>query len=118
MNDIATTNTNFTSSLPRDVLARAKIIAAQRGTSVNALLNAELRHLVETYDGGEQTRNTNYQHLLDFSLGRSDYEQTMTALALDSEEALFLLMAKARLPMPRLSESETDAMVASLINLG
>ncbi len=37
---------NFTGSVDRDLLKRAKVIAAKTDTSVNALFNAELRHLV------------------------------------------------------------------------
>lgn len=35
--------TNFTGSVDRDLLRRAKVIAAKTNTSVNALFNAELR---------------------------------------------------------------------------
>jgi len=41
---------NFTSSVDRDLLRRAKVIAAKSDTSVNALFNAELRYLVETFE--------------------------------------------------------------------
>ena len=37
---------NFTASVDRDLLKRAKVIAAQSDISVNALFNAELRRLV------------------------------------------------------------------------
>ena len=41
------TNTvNFTASVDRDLLKRAKLIAAQSDTSVNVLFNAEMRRLV------------------------------------------------------------------------
>ena len=45
--------------------------------------------------------NTNFKRLLDFSLGRASDIETMNELAIDSEEALFLLMAQAGLPMPK-----------------
>jgi hypothetical protein len=38
----------------------------------------------------------------------------MAQLELEHEEDLFLLMAQAHLPMPRLSEPATAAMVAEL----
>jgi hypothetical protein len=41
---------NYTGSIDRDLLKRAKVIAAKSGTSVNALFNAELRYLVETFE--------------------------------------------------------------------
>lgn len=105
---------NFTGAVDRDLLKRAKIMAAKSDTSVNALFNAELRHLVETFEAGEASANQNFKILLDFSLGRLDDRGAMAALEIDSEEDLFLLMAQAHLPMPRLPESVTQEMVKSL----
>ncbi|MBK8455139.1 MAG: hypothetical protein WAQ53_07115 [Thiofilum sp.] len=111
------TTVNFTSSVDRDLLRRAKIIAAKHDTSVNALFNAELRHLVETFEAAEQTHNQNYSILLSFSLGRLDSDTAQSALGLAGEEDLFLLLAQARLPMPRLPEAMTQSMVESLNQL-
>lgn len=108
---------NFTAAVDRDLLKRAKVIAAQSDTSVNALFNAELRHLVETYEAAQRAGNQNFATLLDFSLGRIDDLQTLDRLGLDSDEDLFLLMAQVHLPMPRLSESTTRAMAARLAAL-
>lgn len=105
---------NFTGSVDRDLLKRAKVIAAKSETSVNALFNAELRHLVATYEAAEVSGNQNFKVLLDFSLGRRDDLSTMDALGIDSEEDLFLLMAQAHLPMPRLPDEQTQAMVEKL----
>ena len=90
---------NFTGSLDKSLLKRAKIIAAKSDTSVNALFNAELRYLVETFEAGEKAGNQNYKTLLDFSLGRLDDTQASVQLGIDNEEDLFLLMAQAHLPM-------------------
>ena len=108
---------NFTGAVDRDLLKRAKVIAAKSDTSVNALFNAELRDLVETYEAAQATGNQNFASLLDFSLGRIDDLTALNRLGLDSEEDLFLLMAQAHLPMPRLSESTTRAMVEGLTAL-
>jgi hypothetical protein len=108
---------NFTGSVERNLLKRAKIIAAKSDTSVNALFNAELRYLVETFEAAEAGNNHNFKNLLDFSLGRGDAASTMEKLGIDSEEDLFLLMAQARLPMPRLDRATTAAMVDSLQEL-
>lgn len=105
---------NFTAAIDRDLLKRAKVLAAKADTSVNALFNAELRYLVETFEAAETAGNQNFLILLDFSLGRRDDRETMAALGIDSDEDLFLLMAQAHLPMPRLSESATRAMVDKL----
>jgi hypothetical protein len=108
---------NFTGSVDRNLLKRAKIIAAKSDTSVNALFNAELRYLVETFEAAEAGNNPNFKNLLDFSLGRADASTTMDKLAITSEEDLFLLMAQARLPMPRLDPASTEVMVNSLTAL-
>jgi hypothetical protein len=105
---------NFTAAVDRDLLKRAKIVAAKSDTSVNALFNAELRYLVETFEAAEASNNQNFRALLDFSLGRIDDNQAMQALGIDSDEDLFLLMAQAHLPMPRLPESNVSRMVDDL----
>ena len=68
-------------------------------------------HLLEA---GEASGNQNSRALLDFSLGRADEATTMHALGTDSAEDMFLLMAQAHLPMPRLPEAASRAMVDSL----
>ena len=108
------TAVNFTGSVDRDLLKRAKVIAAKSDTSVNALFNAELRYLVETFEAAEAAGNQNFKTLLDFSLGRIDDQAVLTALGIDNQEDLFLLMVQAHLPMPRLSEGVTQGMVNSL----
>lgn len=111
-------NVNFTAAVAGDLLKRAKIIAAKSDTSVNALFNAELRYLVETFEAAEAGGNQNFRTLLDFSMGRLDDLATMSALGIESEEDLFLLMAQAHLPMPRLPEASTRQMVDSLSSQG
>jgi hypothetical protein len=105
---------NFTGSVDRDLLKRAKILAAKSDTSINALFNAELRYLVETFEAAEAGANQNYRTLLDFSLGRINDTDAMAALAIDGEEDLFLLMAQAHLPMPRLPDANILRMVDDL----
>ncbi len=111
------TTVNFTGAVDRDLLKRAKIIAAKTDTSVNALFNAELRHLVENFEAAESNGNQNFKILLDFSLGKRGATETILSLGIDSEEDLFLLMAQAHLPMPRLSEAITRAMATQLNSL-
>lgn len=107
-------NVNFTGAVDRNLLKRAKVIAAKTDTSVNALFNAELRFFVETFESAESAGNQNFRILLDFSLGRIDDRAAMRALGIDADEDLFLLMAQAHLPMPRLAEAANQAMVAEL----
>ena len=108
---------NFTGAVDRDLLRRAKVIAAKTDTSVNALFNAELRHLVETFEAAESSGNQNFKVLLDFSLGKLTGAEVMQALGIDGEEDLFLLMAQAHLPMPRLPDAVTRGMVDQLHSL-
>jgi hypothetical protein len=108
---------NFTGAVDRELLKRAKILAAKTDTSVNALFNAELRYLVETFEAAEASGNQNFMTLLDFSLGRIDDRRAMDALGIDNDEDLFLLMAKAHLPMPRLPDSDTRRMADALTML-
>ena len=105
---------NFTGAVNRELLKRAKIIAAKSDTSINALFNAELRYLVETFEAAEGSGNQNFKTLLDFSLGRIDSDVAMETLGIDSDEDLFLLMAQAHLPLPRLPAETTQYMVDSL----
>lgn len=105
---------NFTGSVDRELLRRAKVVAAKSDTSINALFNAELRYLVETFEAAETAGNQNYRTLLDFSLGRIDDLAAMATLGIDSEEDLFLFMAQAHLPMPRLPIETTQGMVDEL----
>ena len=56
----ASNTVNFTGAVDRDLLKRAKIVAAKNDTSINALFNAELRYLVETFDGAETSGNQNF----------------------------------------------------------
>jgi len=110
----ANANINFTGSVNKTLLKRAKVIAAKNDTSINALFNAELRYLVETFDAAEKSGNQNYKSLLDFSLGNADEVTTLGKLGIEQTEDLFLLMAQARLPMPRLPDAVTQGMVEKL----
>ena len=108
---------NFTGAVDRALLKRAKVLAAKADTSVNALFNAELRYLVETFEAAEAGGNQNFRTLLDFSLGRIDDAAALAALGIDSQEDLFLLMAQAHLPTPRLTGAQTRGMIDSLHKL-
>ena len=78
--EFAMANVNFTGSVDRDLLRRAKVVAAKADTSINALFNAELRYLVETFEASEASGNRNFKTLLDFSLGRINDHVAMSAL--------------------------------------
>lgn len=73
--------------------------------------------MVETFETAQASGNQNYPNLLAFSLGEQDAQATYDNFGPQSFEDLFLLMAQARLPMPRLAETATDDMVKSLHRL-
>jgi hypothetical protein len=50
-------------------------------------------------------------------MGCVDSADAIQTLGQDGEEELFVLMAQARLPMPRLSRSRTDTMIEMLDSL-
>lgn len=104
----------ITSSVDRDLLSRAQTIAAKTDTSIEVLLNAQLRYLVETFEAGESSGNQNFRMLLAFALGRADSQTVMESLGIDSEEDLFLLMAQSHLPMPHLPDAVTRSMLDQL----
>ena len=108
---------NFTGAVDRDLLRRAKVVAAKSDTSVNALFNAQLRHVVETFERADAAQNANYVTLLAFSLGKLYGPAAMLALGVDNDEDLFVLMTQARLPMPHLPDAQTAKMVAALHTL-
>ncbi|NDE57749.1 MAG: hypothetical protein EB071_12885 [Gammaproteobacteria bacterium] len=105
---------NLAGSIDRALLKRANILATKTETSVNALLNKELRYLTSTFEAAESSSHQNVISLLDVSLGRLNDLEVKDHLGIDSDEDLFLLMAQAHLPMPRLSSETTQDMVASL----
>lgn len=84
------TTVNFTCTVDRDLLERAKLVAAKSDTSINALFNAQLRYLIETFESAEAGRNANYPTLLAFSLGQLTGNEVSHTLGIDSEEDLNL----------------------------
>ena len=78
---------------------------------------ASVPNLVETCELAERHGNRNAALLLGFALGRSSDLEVMALPHLEHEEDLFLLMAQAHLPLPRLADQATEAMVSDLQQL-
>lgn len=78
---------------------------------------ASVPNLVETCELAERHGNRNAALLLGFALGRSSDLEVMELLHLEHKD-LFLLMAQAHLPLPRLADQATEAMVSDLQQLG
>jgi hypothetical protein len=99
--------TNFTVAIPDDLLADAKVCAAKAGTSVNSIL----RVLLEGFVRNESAPlSGNSEILFKYSLGQMTEQKAMKLLHLDDEEDLRLMVLRAGLPLPRLSEQETEVM--------
>ena len=56
-------NQNITLALDKQLLKRARVFATRRGTSVSAMLAAELRRMVEAEEAYEQAKNKALEHL-------------------------------------------------------
>ena len=78
---------------------------------------ASVPNLVETCELAERHGNRNAALLLGFALRCSSDLEVMEQLHLEHEEDLFLLMAQAHLPLPRLADQATEAMVSDLQQL-
>jgi len=78
---------------------------------------ASVPNLVETCELAERHGNRNAALLLGFALGRRSDLEVMELLHLEHKD-LFLLMAQAQLPLPRLADQATEAMVSDLQQLG
>jgi hypothetical protein len=78
---------------------------------------ASVPNLLETCELAERHGNRNAALLLGFALGCISDLEVMGQLHLEHEEELFLLMAQAHLPLPRLADQATEAMVSDLQQL-
>ena len=78
---------------------------------------ASVPNLLETCEPAERHGNRNAALLLGFALGCISDLEVMGQLHLEHEEDLFLLMAQAHLPLPRLADQATEAMVSDLQQL-
>ena len=98
---------NFTVAIPDDLLADAKVCAAKAGTSVNSII----RVLLEGFVRNESVPlSGNSEILFKYSLGQITDKKAMKLLHLENEDVLRLMTLHAGLPIPRLSDQETEAM--------
>jgi metal-responsive CopG/Arc/MetJ family transcriptional regulator len=54
---------NITLSLPKDLLVKVKVVAAERQTSVSSLLTQSLRHLVDQSDEYQRAKQRHLRAL-------------------------------------------------------
>jgi hypothetical protein len=100
---------NVTFSLDEDLIRNAKVAAAKLDTSVNAVIRILLSNFASEVETMDSNSLGNFQTIFDFSMGKINFRQAQTRLNVD-DRTLFVLMSKAGLPMPRLSEQETKKM--------
>lgn len=94
-------------TIPEDLLARAETDAAQRGTSLAALVQVLLQgHLART----ELALPGNYEILVRVALGQLSTDAAVTQLHLESEDDLFILLTYCGLPRPRVSPALEEQM--------
>lgn len=105
---------NFSASIDKTLLKRAKIAAAKLGVPVNVLISQQLAHFIEKHENAEQQGNENFQILAEFSLGLRSATSTMTSLSINSHAELNSLLMAAKLPKPSLPEPIVDQMVNDL----
>lgn len=98
---------NITFSLDEETIRDAKIAAAKLDTSVNAIVRVLLKHFSQDVESIDENALGNFQTLFDFSIGKINYRQAQKRLGVN-DRTLFIMMCKAGLPMPRLSERETE----------
>jgi hypothetical protein len=99
--------TNFTVAIPDNLLADAKVCAAKAGTSVNSILRVLLEGFVRN---ASAPLSGNSEILFKYSLGQMTEQKAIKLLHLDDEDDLRRMVLHAGLPLPRLSEQETEAM--------
>jgi hypothetical protein len=101
---------NVTFSIDDEILKKAKLSAAKLDTSVNSIVKVLLENFANQIEFSDKNAPGNFQTLFDFSTGKINYRQAQSKLGVD-DRMLFLMMCKAGLPMPQLSEAETKKMV-------
>lgn len=102
---------NITFSIDDETIREAKIAAAKLNTSVNAIIRVLLANFANDLEKIDRNSIGNFQTLFDFSIGRINYRQAQARLGVD-DRTLFLMMCKAGLPMPRLSDQETERLAS------
>lgn len=97
----------FTVSIPDDLLADAKSLAANSGTSLSEIVRLLLDGFVAN---GATALAGNHEILLKYSLGKLSAAEASKALHLDTANELHTLTLQAGFPLPRLSRQDEDAM--------
>ena len=96
-------------SIGDDLLRQSKIAASHVDLSLSAVVRMLLDGFVKSVEAPADLAGS-YRKLLDFSLGRITSRKLMSELQIGSDEALFLMMCRAGLPMPMLPKAELAKM--------
>lgn len=97
---------NITFAVNDAALANAKSYAAERSTSLNKLVSAYFASLGREHSHKSVSKTE--KALLEYSLGQSNLVDTAQALGLPDAGHVLALMRVAGLPLPELTNSETE----------
>lgn len=107
---------NVTFAIDDALAAAAKVVAARRGTSVNALVRRALEEAVAVdarlADSGASGA---LEELVAYSLGERPRLAAMLALGIDDYGVLLRLLNAAGLPHPMVPLAERQAMAGAMV---
>lgn len=101
---------NITFSIDDSVLRRIKVVAAQHGTSINAMVRDYFSSLLDSGLEEAGTLNGNQRMLFDYSVGRIGRSRVRKVLGVD-DATLALMMRASGFPPPRASVEQENAML-------
>lgn len=98
---------NFTVSIPDDLLTEAKVVAARSGVSLNAIIRNLLEGVVQNTS---VSMSGNFEILMKYSLGQVSAKRAGILLHLEDESLLVDMTKKAGLPIPTIALREAESM--------
>jgi len=101
---------NITFSIDESILRRVKVVAAQHGTSINAMVRDYFSSLLASGIDDADTMNGNQRTLFDYSVGGTGRSRARKILGVD-DATLTLMMRAAGFPPPRASSEQENEML-------
>lgn len=105
--------TNITFSLDENIIRQSEILAAQTGTSVNAIVRDYLSYLVGMGIKDVDAMNGNLQILFNFSIGKLNRKQACRELGVE-DISLSRMMREAGFPPPRANLEQEKEMLEEI----
>lgn len=104
---------NITFNLDNDLIRKAKVLAAQNGTSINSITKDYLAHIVESGLQESDAMNGNLQILFQYSIGQVGRMKARRMLGVE-DAGLTKMLNAAGLPPPRANLIQEDAMLKEI----